>query len=648
IINLTVTVMGELCVHRNALFEDEGLTIDNFAMNNREGILAIARRTDREGEKVSEAVIEFWNVIGQPIFHLKTIPLGVDGAQSLLWIEDSDSLLAAHMDGSITVHHTHSPRFFKSQVCATPIWCLSAIATNSFCAGTDSGAVFFLNFVDDRLNVVRTINIGFGSRVLSLASDGVLLAVGSLDVINVIDAASTSIQRTLRLPRVEKRKPTVVWCLSFIEGILTSGDSRGCVCFWNPANGALVQTVQTHQADVLSLCVVRDVVYAGGVDPSIARLTHNKERNLWRVEHRRVLHNNDVRALVASRTALFSGGAEHHFVVSTKNSHHNALKLTPCKVASGANVFLYEYLNRIVMWRAAVAAEGASCKRRVALRKDPEKLLEIRSKNEEYIFSSAVSNDGCIVAVAKLNSVVVYSLDGLTNVKAPDVRVLDTLPIRASALVFCSHSLVVASDAFTLRVICVYDRSTSEAHCFTSGDDAGEVIRLHAGHDAPKVVVLTTRNDIYVADLKSKSLHRLCLDIGSVFMDVQFMNDTTLFVLCADHQRTVLEYSLSDNSLSGKAISKEALSMASDEFVVDMEAHPDGTILVGSKGTLRIIDTHQTVIFLYLCLMSSGNLNPKFCFRIETLKLENDFILCRLNFFCILRIPMKNTGSHYQ
>lgn len=93
-----------------------------------------------------------------------------------------------------------------------------------------------------------------------------------------------------------------------------------------------------------------------------------------------------------------------------------------------------------------------------------------------------------------------------------------------------------------------------------------------------------------------QSLRRLCLDVGSVFMDVQFMNDTTLFVLCADHQRTVLEYSLSDNSLSGKAISKEALSMASDEFVVDMEAHPEGTILVGSRGTLRIIDTHQTVI----------------------------------------------------
>lgn len=41
-------MMGELFVHRNALFEDEGLTVDNFAMNNREGILAVARRTDRE------------------------------------------------------------------------------------------------------------------------------------------------------------------------------------------------------------------------------------------------------------------------------------------------------------------------------------------------------------------------------------------------------------------------------------------------------------------------------------------------------------------------------------------------------------------------------------------------------------------------
>lgn len=50
--------------------------------------------------------------------------------------------------------------FQRSQVCATPIWCLAAITTHSFCAGTDSGAVFFLDFIGDQLNVIRTVNIG--------------------------------------------------------------------------------------------------------------------------------------------------------------------------------------------------------------------------------------------------------------------------------------------------------------------------------------------------------------------------------------------------------------------------------------------------------------------------------------------------------
>ncbi|KHN71483.1 hypothetical protein Tcan_00333, partial [Toxocara canis] len=103
--------MGELIVHRNALFEEEALTVDGFAINTKEGILAVARRADAGEVEARKAVIELWNVIAEPAFHLKTIPLEGDGAQSLIWIEDADSLIAAHIDGSVTVHHTHSPSF---------------------------------------------------------------------------------------------------------------------------------------------------------------------------------------------------------------------------------------------------------------------------------------------------------------------------------------------------------------------------------------------------------------------------------------------------------------------------------------------------------------------------------------------------------
>ncbi|KHN84349.1 Cirhin, partial [Toxocara canis] len=491
------------------------------------------------------------------------------------------------------VSHQKVVHFQRSQVCAAPIWCLATISVHSFCAGTDSGAVFFLDFIENQVNVIKTVNIGFGCRVLSLVSDGSVLAAGSLDAVHLIDVDSASIRHSLQLPRVEKRKPTVVWCVVFIERTLASGDSRGCVCFWNCANGALVQTVQTHQADVLSLCVAGDALYAAGVDPSIARLNHNKQRTLWRVEHRRVLHKNDVRALVASRTALFSGGAEHHFIGSTKNKHHSALKLTPCKTAVDADLFMYEYLGRIVIWRTALAEAVASSKGRFALKKEPEKLVEIRLPHGEHVFSSAITDDGHFIAIAKLNSVVVYSLDDLTTWKVKSVRVIETLPVRASSLVFCSHTLVIASDGFALHTVCLSDRSASVAQRRILQEGAGEVVRLHANHSASKVVALTTRNNLYIADLSMESLRKLDVHVKSVLMDAQFMNDTTLFILCADNERTLLEYSLLENSLSEKAISKETLSMAADELVMDMEARPEGTIVVGSKGTLRVIDARQ-------------------------------------------------------
>lgn len=61
-----------------------------------------------------DGVIEFWNVIGTPIFYVRSTFLGKKTAESLLW--KGDILLATHLDGSITGHRLHTSKYFVSTI----------------------------------------------------------------------------------------------------------------------------------------------------------------------------------------------------------------------------------------------------------------------------------------------------------------------------------------------------------------------------------------------------------------------------------------------------------------------------------------------------------------------------------------------------
>uniref|UniRef100_A0A0N5AAE1 WD_REPEATS_REGION domain-containing protein n=1 Tax=Syphacia muris TaxID=451379 RepID=A0A0N5AAE1_9BILA len=257
-----------IVVHKSLLYENEPYSVESMAVDEKQGILALARFSE---ERKRESLLEFWNIIGKPIFHLKTRKLGSGGVEALLWV--NSYLISSHLDGSVHLHQLHHTDNVRIQVCPSPLWSLAAVRDNIFCAGSDSGAIFFLSLSNGKITVEKTVNIGFGMRVLSLAANAKIVAAGSIDALCLIGVEKSRILQTFQLPRSEQRKPTIVWCLGILsDEILVSGDSRGCVSFWNMENGTIFQTIESHQADVLSLCIGNNWVYAAGVDPTIVRI----------------------------------------------------------------------------------------------------------------------------------------------------------------------------------------------------------------------------------------------------------------------------------------------------------------------------------------------------------------------------------------
>ncbi|VDN03883.1 unnamed protein product [Thelazia callipaeda] len=580
--------MVDIEVHECDLFEHEPFVVDCLALDERQGILCVARHSDYNKQK-RNGMIEFWNVIGTPIFHVRNTFLGNKTVESLLWLDDV--LLAAHIDGSITGHCLHTSEYFTARFTPSSLWCLASISGLSFCAGSDSGAVLLLSLEENnRIVLNKTISIGFGVHVMSLACNNDVVAAGTVDEISLISISKQRIEHTIKLPRIEKRKPTIVWCLCFIGKLLASGDSRGYVTFWNASNGAFSHCLQTHQADVLCMAVANESIYAAGVDPTIARLGLNQDCAVYRVEHRKLIHSNDVRALVASQHTpfIYSGGADYYFSVSDRSKHAYGLKNIMCSIAPQTNLFSYQYDDHIVIWKAGSPRTKMLNKRIYCLEDDPVKLGYLRSHQGKSIVSSALNYKGTLLAVSTIGTTTLYKFDFEFS-KEPSISLLKRWDIIGTKLLFSSTYLFIASLSFKISFISLSDLLPEHPLTIAKRDGAGEVVQLNGNMDETLLVILTTRNELFILNIKEKMLRKLDILGSHVIIDAQFVSDISLYILCADMKNTIIEYNTRSNSLSENTVSTEALCMLQNEVVLQMNCSLEGIILGGSRGSLRII-----------------------------------------------------------
>ena len=50
---------------------------------------------------------------------------------------------------------------------------------------------------------------------------------------------------------------------------IVSGDSLGQVIIWNRKSGTAVKVISELQADVLTLCSIKDTIFASGIDSKV-------------------------------------------------------------------------------------------------------------------------------------------------------------------------------------------------------------------------------------------------------------------------------------------------------------------------------------------------------------------------------------------
>ncbi|XP_043260482.1 U3 small nucleolar RNA-associated protein 4 homolog [Colletes gigas] len=372
--------------------------------------------------------IEVWNVGNAPFVECIIAGHPENSIESILWI--GSRLFSTGLHGMIAEYDL-TTLSIKNEVAVTggAAWCMDVNHEKTCLAvGTEDGYINTFSVTSDALIYERIFDKQKG-RILCIKWDntGEMIYTGSADTIRVWSAISGHAIHKMTTSRKEVKKETIIWCLEVTDdNIIISGDSRGCLSFWDPHMGTLIESHESHTADVLAVTLSHEtnVVYCAGVDPVVRSfckiIMKSTGKPQWVKGIERRLHAHDVRALVDADGKLYSAGVDGYLAQSSYPPKilvkYPPLLQPPCAtVCRKSRCILLRYTNFLELWRLGsptkVSPESVHPGMFHQLEEEPIKLLQLKTRGEENIISCAINKDSKTIVYSTDSHVRVFHFD---------------------------------------------------------------------------------------------------------------------------------------------------------------------------------------------------------------------------------------------
>ncbi|KAL9902143.1 UTP4 small subunit processome component l(3)72Dn [Glossina fuscipes fuscipes] len=398
-------------IHNVRFYNITPRSIQTMAYNFIWGKLALAR---------CDGSIEIWDVSHAPCLERVIPKTPGNSVECMGWC--GKRLFSAGLNGEIVEWNLQSlqPRV-KQHVTGNTVWCLDINREGTELAiGTDEGYINLFDVTDNQLLYKKLFDKQEG-RVLCCAYDATseFLVTGSVGAIRIWNCRTGHAVNKINISANKYNKAeAIVWSVKVLSDFtIITGDSLGNVTMWDGRMASQTETHQVLKADVLALAVneEEDKLICAGVEPNIriyakALIKRNDATcNRWVKFLQRRVHDHDVKALVCAKNFIYSGGVDGCLGLSSVaknkivNVKYGPFLKPPCvSVASSQRLLLLRYPNYLEIWRLGSPKENSDSEfqepsqqcQLLALAKNPEKLLELKSKNEDPIVSAALSPNG--------------------------------------------------------------------------------------------------------------------------------------------------------------------------------------------------------------------------------------------------------------
>lgn len=461
--------MSKFRVHTVRFYEVEPCAIHHIAYQQKSNRFAVSRE---------DTSIEIWDFSFYP-YQEKVIP-GCRGRsiEALAWYERR--LFSTGLNGDVVEYDLVNLK----PKCAVPssfgvCWCMS-ISEKSKClaVGTEEGYICLFEIFDGGIQYEKILDKQEG-RIMCLAfhPTGDFITTGSTDTIRVWDVKSGHVLQRITVGRNARNTETIVWCIAITSDFtIVAGDSRGVVSFCDGKMGVITQSFESHRADVV--CLVshenENDIFVSGLDPTIGHFhrtsgsnPRGKQSNTWVKSAPKFCHTHDVRALAVISDFLISGGVDCTIVI-TNLTTKSTVKLPPIyqnqpvKLARNANAVLFRYQSSLALWRlGTTSVQYEKDNTTLPLDSNPMKLVQLKTKDEEFIMSCAVSCNGLWLAYSTVNCLRLFQINmgddrqDFPNISLIKVKLIppELLVPRCLEFVEDGTRLISLTGNFTLQVL---------------------------------------------------------------------------------------------------------------------------------------------------------------------------------------------------
>lgn len=444
--------------------------------------------------------------------------------------------------------------------------------TESLAIGTEEGIVNIFDISDDDLQFKRVLDRQDHRVICCKFNDtGDRLVTGSLDAVKVWNIHNGHVIHKMSTGRADPNQATIVWCIDVLNDFtIVSGDSRGKVTFWDINIGSQIDFVHASVADIMCLGVSEDrkSFFCSGIEQIVKKYASVKitkagsEVDQWvRCAKRSKIHTHDVLAMLAiGDELLISGGIDGFLSFADQDLKHFEragpyLKRPFAEAAEESRMLLLKYVNYLEVWKLAAGTELVDETKEitdddsvfsaeedgpkvVTLAKKmnplyrlgllPEKLLELRSKNDETVVCCSISCDGRWIAYSTMSVIRLFRFESQENSK-PIIKLIKTAP---TSLKPC-HSMIFSKDSSTLITL------DGEGQCAVFSLDADTV---------------EYRETFDISEHHTDSVHLIAISSCSTFMVLAGLcNTITVWNLQRNkwvHSKTLPKYANPATSIS--------------------------------------------------------------------------------------------------
>ncbi|OWB81233.1 hypothetical protein B5S32_g5617 [[Candida] boidinii] len=489
----------------------------------------------------SDGSIEIWSNHGSNNKWLReqTLPGGKERTiESLIW-SNPDEILQQDPSTSTTTKITEQPRLFSiggsnsitewdikhgipinNYDCnAGVIWSISINSKqDKLAVGCEDGTVVVIDISGGRGVMEHELILQRqNSRVLSLTwynNDMIIggCSDGRIRCWSYDDSSKGRLISTLRVDKSQKES-TLVWSVLALPKInqLVTGDSTGCVKFWDLKHFVLQQSFNSHEADVLCLCtdLNENKIFSAGVDRKIFNFTkilnNNKKNFKWVNSSNRLLHSNDVRTMTCFESKkldlLVSGGVESVITLnSIKNFQNSSAQRLPINNFP-SNIIINENKKLIAMWQDQTIkiwrlkdkqhdnSEDNEDENNDSITNNTKKLVaKLTLSDEDNIISCSISENGRYLVVSRLSSIKLFELIDLG-------KKLQVLKVSSKLLENSGAKLIKFNEIEKLIVMITPDNLIKSVS-FDTEDDEEDEEKISEFDDEQDIIEYKERNNV--------------------------------------------------------------------------------------------------------------------------------------------------------